>query len=157
MQPRHELTDKPPPEAFGKLWEPLRAFNERIVGDASARTLAILLREPATDTIIGGLWGRSLWGSMYIDIMFVPEELRGRGIGTSLVRQAEQEAIRRGCGHMWTDNLRLPGTCVLRKDGLCRVRAPRRSGADLSSFLPHEGCRALTKDRPVAASYGIVG
>jgi GNAT superfamily N-acetyltransferase len=103
MQPRCELTDKPPPEAFGKLWEPLRAFNERIVGDASARTLAILLREPATDTIIGGLWGRSLWGSMYIDIMFVPEELRRRGIGASLVRQAEQEAIRRGCGHMWTD------------------------------------------------------
>jgi len=103
MQPRQELTDKPPPEAFGKLWEPLRAFNERTVGDASARTLAILLREPATDTIIGGLWGRSLWGSMYIDIMFVPEELRRRGIGASLVRQAEQEAIQRGCGHMWTD------------------------------------------------------
>ena len=91
MQPRYELTDKPPPEAFEKLWEPLRAFNESIVGDATARTLAILLREPTTDAIVGGLWGRSLWGSMYIDIMFVPEDLRGRGIGTSLVRQAEQE------------------------------------------------------------------
>jgi GNAT superfamily N-acetyltransferase len=81
----------------------LRAFNERLVGDASACTLAILLREPATDTIIGGLWGRSLWWSMYIDILFVPEELRGCGIGASLVRQAEQEAIQRGCAHMWTD------------------------------------------------------
>ena len=81
----------------------MRAFNESIVGDATARTLAILLREPKTDAIVGGLWGRSLWGSMYIDIMFVPEDLRGRGIGTSLVRQAEQEAIRRGCRHMWTD------------------------------------------------------
>jgi GNAT superfamily N-acetyltransferase len=81
----------------------LRAFNQRIVGDASARTLAILLREAASDAIVGGLWGRSLWGSMYIDIMFVPEDLRGRGIGTSLVRQTEEEAIRRGCRHMWTD------------------------------------------------------
>jgi GNAT superfamily N-acetyltransferase len=103
MQPRYELTDKPPPESFEKLWEQLRAFNERVVGDASAHTLAILLRESATDAIVGGLWGRSLWGSMYIDIMFVPEDLRGLGIGTSLVRQAEQEALRRGCKHMWTD------------------------------------------------------
>src|SRR5262245_45224842 len=141
MRPRHELTDKPPPEAFAKLWEPLRAFNERIVGDASAHTLAILLREPATDTIIGGLWGRSLWGSMYIDIVFVPEELRGRGIGASLVRQAEQEVIQRWVRAYVDRHLRLPGASVLRKHGLCRVRAPRRSGADLSSFFPHEGCR----------------
>lgn len=103
MQPRYELTERPPREAFEKLWQPLRAFNERIVGDASARTLVILLREPATDAIVGGLWGRSLWGSMYIDIMFVPEDLRGRGIGASLLRQAEQEAIRRECRHMWAD------------------------------------------------------
>jgi GNAT superfamily N-acetyltransferase len=103
MQPSYELTDKPPAEAFAKLWEPLRAFNESLVGDASARTLAILLREPATDAIVGGLWGRSLWGSMLIDIMFVPQDLRGRGIGTSLLRQAEGEAIRRGCRQMWTD------------------------------------------------------
>jgi GNAT superfamily N-acetyltransferase len=103
MQIRYELTNKPPSETFEKLWEPLRAFNQRIVGDASARTLAILLREAASDAIVGGLWGRSLWGSMYIDIMFVPEDLRGRGIGTSLVRQTEEEAIRRGCRHMWTD------------------------------------------------------
>jgi GNAT superfamily N-acetyltransferase len=103
MQPTYELTDKPPSEAFGKLWELLCAFNEYMVGDASARALAILLREPVTDAIVGGLWGRSLWGSMYIDIMFVPENLRGRGIGASLVRQAEQEAVRRGCRNMWTD------------------------------------------------------
>ena len=35
--------------------------------------------------------------------MFVPKDLRGRGIGTSFLRQAEQEAIRRGRTHMWTD------------------------------------------------------
>jgi hypothetical protein len=57
MQPKHELADKPPPEAFGKIWELLPAFNERIVGDASARTLAILLREPATG------WSRNVKSS----------------------------------------------------------------------------------------------
>jgi GNAT superfamily N-acetyltransferase len=117
MQPRYELTDKPPAEAFAQLWEPLLSFNERMVGDASARTLAILLREPPTDVIVGGLWGRSLWGSMYIDIVFVPEEMRGRGIGTSLLRQAEQEASQRGCRQMWLDTYAFQARAFYEKMG----------------------------------------
>jgi GNAT superfamily N-acetyltransferase len=103
MEPKYQLTDNPPPDAFQKMWAPLLKFNEDAVGNAIARTLAILLKEPKTDDLIGGLWARSLWGSLYIDIMFVPETLRGKGVGTSLLRQAEQEAIRRGCGNMWTE------------------------------------------------------
>jgi GNAT superfamily N-acetyltransferase len=98
MEPRFELTENPPPDAFQKIWAPLLRFNEHAVGNANARTLAILLKEPTTDEL-----RRSLWGSLYIDMMFVPETLRGNGIGTSLLRQAEQEAIRRGCRNMWTE------------------------------------------------------
>jgi len=103
MEPKYELTDNPPSGAFQKMLAPLVEFNERAVGNANGRTLAILLKEPATDGVIGGLWARSLWGSLYIDILFVPETLRGNGIGTALLRQAEQEAVRRGCRNMWTD------------------------------------------------------
>src|SRR5215471_4937864 len=39
--------------------------------------------------------GEVALGSLFIDIMFVPEPLRGVGIGTSLLQQAEQEAMRR--------------------------------------------------------------
>ena len=103
MQPRYELTDDPPREAFQKIWTSLIEFSEHAVGNASARTLAILLKKPTTDELIGGLWARSLWGSLYIDIMFVPEVLRRQGIGASLVQRAEHEAIRRECRDMWTD------------------------------------------------------
>ena len=103
LSPKYELTESPPAEAFQKLWQPLRDFNEAAVGNATSRTLAVLLRDAATDEVIGGLWGRSLWGSLYIDILFVPEPLRRSGIGMSLLRQAEQEALRRGCREMWTD------------------------------------------------------
>jgi GNAT superfamily N-acetyltransferase len=103
MEPKYQLTDNPPPDAFQKMWAPLLKFNEDAVGNAIACTLAILLKEPKTDDLIGGLWARSLWGSLYIDIVFVPEALRGKGVGTSLLRRAEQEAIRRGCGNMWTE------------------------------------------------------
>jgi GNAT superfamily N-acetyltransferase len=103
MSPKYELTESPPPEAYQKMWAPLLEFNQATVGNATARTLAVLLKDPKTDEIIGGLWAWSLWGSLYIAIVFVPEPLRGTGIGTSLLRQAEQEAMRRGCREMWLD------------------------------------------------------
>jgi GNAT superfamily N-acetyltransferase len=103
MKPKYELTDNPPPDAIRQMLAPLIKFNEDAVGNANARTLAILLKEPTTDETIGGLLARSLWGSLCIDFMFVPEALQGKRIGTSLMRRAEQEAIRRGCRDIWTD------------------------------------------------------
>src|SRR5450432_784898 len=103
MEPKFELTDRPPPDAFQKMWSPLLAFNENAVGNAKSHTLAILLKDPTMEDIIGGLWARSLWGSLFIDILFVPEVLRGNGIGTTLLQQAETEATRRGCRDMWTE------------------------------------------------------
>ena len=112
MSPTYETTESPPPEAFEKMWVPLLKFNEAAVGNATARTLAVLLKNPTTDEVIGGLWARSLWGSVYIDIMFVPEPLRGTGVGTSLMRHGEHEAMRRG--HRDVDGyLRVSGEIIL--------------------------------------------
>ena len=80
-------------------------------------TLAVLLRDATTDELIGGLWGRSLWGSLYIDMMFVPAPLRRSGIGMSLLRQAEQEAMRRGCREMWTDTYAFQARSFYEKAG----------------------------------------
>jgi GNAT superfamily N-acetyltransferase len=117
MSPKYELTESPPTEAFQTLWQPLLEFNEAAVGNATSRTLAVLLRDAATDELIGGLWARSLWGSLYIDIMFVPEPLRRSGIGMSLLRQAEQEAMRRGCRQMWTDTYAFQARSFYEKAG----------------------------------------
>ena len=117
ISPKYELAESPPTEAFQKIWQPLLAFNEAAAGHATSRTLAVLLRDAATDELIGGLWGRSLWGSLYIDIMFVPEPLRRSGIGMSLLRQAEQEAMRRGCREMWTDTYAFQARSFYEKAG----------------------------------------
>jgi GNAT superfamily N-acetyltransferase len=103
MEPKYELTDTPPSDAFQRMWSSLLEFNEHAVGNAKSRILAILLQDPTTAELIGGLWGRSLWGSLFVDIMFVPEALRGNGIGSTLLQQGENEAIRRGCRDMWTE------------------------------------------------------
>jgi GNAT superfamily N-acetyltransferase len=97
------VTETPPAGAYAKLLGQLRDFNQARVGHAQPRTLAILMTAPTTDDIIGGLWGSSIWGSFYIDMLFVPQNLRGQGIGRDLLRQAEAEALARGCQSAWVD------------------------------------------------------
>jgi GNAT superfamily N-acetyltransferase len=47
--------------------------------------------------------GTDTLGILYIDIVFVPAELRHSGIGTELVLRAEGEAVNRGCHCSWLD------------------------------------------------------
>jgi GNAT superfamily N-acetyltransferase len=103
------VVDQPPDKAFQMLWAPLVRFNEEQTGTAKAETLAVLLSEPPSDKVVGGLWGRSLWGSMYIDVIFLPAHLRRNGIGSMIMRRAEAEAIRRGCHVIWLDTYAFQG------------------------------------------------
>lgn len=63
--------------------------------------LALLLREPGSELIVGGLWGVSYWRWMFVDQLFVPEAHRGQGLGTALLKQAETKARERRCIGVW--------------------------------------------------------
>jgi GNAT superfamily N-acetyltransferase len=39
----------------------------------------------------------------YVELLFVPESLRRGGLGRRLMRDAEEEAVRRGCRGAWLD------------------------------------------------------
>jgi GNAT superfamily N-acetyltransferase len=103
LEPRIELTDTPPPDAFQKIRDPLRDFNRGLAGDAGHRPLAVLLTDPRSGEIVGGLWGRTGWGYLYTDMLFIPETLRGLRLGSKLIGMAEEEARRRGCHGAWVD------------------------------------------------------
>ena len=89
--------------AYTEIWKPLLAFNERVVGNAEGQGFALLITPQSSDDIAGGLWGLSLWGAFYIGLTFVPEELRGTGVGSDLMQRAVREAISRDCQTMWVD------------------------------------------------------
>jgi GNAT superfamily N-acetyltransferase len=55
------------------------------------------VRDPRTNLPVGGLTGRASLGLLFIDLFFLPEELRGGGLGARLLRLAEDEGRRRGC------------------------------------------------------------
>lgn len=45
--------------------------------------------------VVGGLWGRTELGILFLDMFFLPEHLRGRSYGTMLLKLVEGEARRR--------------------------------------------------------------
>src|SRR5437868_6965530 len=89
-------TDAPDAQAKAIIGEGLAAFNEERAGYWDRRSLAVLAHDVDGKTVIGGLLGRTALGLLFIDVFFLPEALRGRGIGSRIVRLAEDEAIRRG-------------------------------------------------------------
>jgi GNAT superfamily N-acetyltransferase len=52
---------------------------------------------------VGGVLGEVYWGWFYLDLLWVKEELRGRGYGHRLLEIAEDEARKRGAKHVYLD------------------------------------------------------
>lgn len=47
--------------------------------------------------MLGGLTGRTSLGLLFVDLFHLPTELRGQGLGSEVLRLAEEEGRRRGC------------------------------------------------------------
>ena len=84
--------------------EALFEFNRENVGDDGHTPLNIVEYD-ADGNIIGGILGGTYWGWMYIDILWVHENHRGKGIGSKLLTEAETEAKARGCHHVHLDTM----------------------------------------------------
>jgi len=76
--------------------EGLAEFNEQQAGYVDARPLVVSIRDRDGATI-GGLVGRTTLGLFFADLIYVPAELRGQGIGSQIMQMAEEAAVRRGC------------------------------------------------------------
>src|SRR5687768_9401475 len=53
--------------------------------------------------VVGGLFASTQFLWLKLSIMSVHEALRGQGIGTAVMRMAEDEAKRRGCKYAYVD------------------------------------------------------
>ncbi|MFJ8849314.1 GNAT family N-acetyltransferase [Streptomyces sp. NPDC102437] len=98
-EPRTELvaTDAPMPADAMVISDGLDRFNIEKTGVDDRRPLAILVRDLETRQVIGGLTGRTSLGLFFVDLFFLPPELRGSGLGAEILWQAEDEARARGC------------------------------------------------------------
>ena len=102
MSVRIEAVDAPAPEDRAAILRGLVAFNDAAFGPSNIEQLAVLIRDEAGATV-GGLWGRTTYGWLYVELLFVPEALRGQGIGARLIAEAERIARARGAAQGWID------------------------------------------------------
>jgi GNAT superfamily N-acetyltransferase len=79
-------------ELEGRLY----AFNVESTGFRDARDLSCLLRDP-DGTLVAGIDGFTWGGYAHVEVLWVSEPLRGKGIGRRLLEAAEAEARSRGC------------------------------------------------------------
>jgi len=115
---RIELTDEPPSQERDMLAVPLLVYNEVLLGPSCIRPVAVLIRSQENARLLGGLWGRTSFRWLFIELLFIPEALRGQGIGTQLLKIVEDEAVARECLLL----LRAAGIRGLRNDSRLPTR-----------------------------------
>jgi len=102
MPPTVTVIEEDIPQEREAILNALCEFNLKNAPDPDFRLLGLLLKDEAGATI-GGLWGRSAYEWLFVELLFVPEHLRGSGVGTQLMRQAEDIARERGLTGIWLD------------------------------------------------------
>jgi GNAT superfamily N-acetyltransferase len=75
----------------------LNAFNDEVTGYSDRRPLSVVVRDPGTGEILGGAKGRTSLGLLFVELFWLPEALRGSGLGSRILRMMEEEGRRRGC------------------------------------------------------------
>jgi GNAT superfamily N-acetyltransferase len=91
------LTDAPGDDERAVIMDGLRAYNDAQTGASNGGPLAILVRDPETKKVAGGLLGRTYLGLLTVERFFLPEDLRRDRLGSRILAMAEQEARQRGC------------------------------------------------------------
>ena len=94
--------DKPDDSVWDVVGWGIHNYNIQIAGDTQSKQLCFVLRAPDKKTV-GGLIGKTYWDWLYIDLLFVKEELRGRGYGHRLLEMAEDEARKCGVKNVYLD------------------------------------------------------
>ncbi len=82
-------------EVANEIRDRLLQFNQERAGPFRDVRLVLTARGAAGE-LLGGLVGLGFWNGLFIDLLWVEESSRRRGIGTALMQAAESQARKRG-------------------------------------------------------------
>jgi len=91
-------------------------YNTQQAGDDQGKNLCFVLRSPDQE-IVGGVIGATYWDWLYINLMWIKEELRGRGYGYQLLMLAEEEGRKRGAKQAYLDTFSFQAPNFYKKCG----------------------------------------
>lgn len=120
--PPIDIGDEPRPDLDAVLGDRIYAFNVSATGIEDGAMLNASIASESGE-ILAGISGHTWGGCCEITRLWVAQRKRGLGWGAALMRAAEAEAVRRGCGRMVlsTHSFQAPG--FYEKLGFARVAA----------------------------------
>ena len=116
MTLRIERSQNPTDEERQAILLPLRAYNAAKAGVSTQEPVALLVRNENGE-ILGGLHGRVFYQWLYVDLLSVPEQARGQGMGSKLMQMAEDLAREKECIGIWLDTFDFQAPEFYRKLG----------------------------------------
>jgi len=84
-----------------RVAQQLRRYNSEAIGKIENKPMAVTVRD--NGEVIGGLVGWTFLGWMFIEMLWISDEHRGKGLGRRLVEKAESEARKRGVANVYLD------------------------------------------------------
>ena len=117
MQVRFENTESQKSQIIGDL---IRSYNrsKREVAESEPLNLYV---EDEHGEIMAGLVAETFGNWLEIEYLFVKEDLRGQGIGSQLLHQAESEAKKRNCRFAFVNTYQFQAPAFYQKHGYKEV------------------------------------
>ncbi len=105
-----EIADTIMPEVDNALDAGFMAHSHAMASPPFKERKLCIARRDVQGVIVAALTGRTLWNWLYVDQLWVDEALRGQGVGSALMKAAEEEAFKRGCVgvYLWTQTFDAP-------------------------------------------------
>jgi len=108
--------EEPDDTMWGVIGGGIRNFNIQQTGDSGYKRICFILYTPE-DEVAGGLIGETYWGWLYIDLLFVKDELRGQGYGSRILTMVEEEARQSGAKKAYLDTFSFQALDFYKKYG----------------------------------------
>jgi GNAT superfamily N-acetyltransferase len=94
----------------------LRRFNRQHAPAPEFQPLTLSARDD-NGRLIGGLVGETGWQWLHVDLLWVADGRRGRGIGRALLRAAERAAWARECRFVYLDTFEFQALGFYEREG----------------------------------------
>jgi len=98
------------------LYNKIANYNAAVASDSKLITLAICANDQ-NNQMVGAISGWLQWGWLFIDMLWVDESTRKKGIGHQLLYQLEQAALDQGIDRAYLDTSSFQAPVFYQKNG----------------------------------------
>jgi len=113
MQVRLENIESQKSQIIGDL---IRSYNRSKREVAESESLNLYVEDDSGE-LMAGLVAETFGNWLEIEYLFVKEDLRGQGIGSQLLQQAESEAKKRNCRYVFVNTYQFQAPAFYEKQG----------------------------------------